>query len=113
MAVEHASRKAREATQIIMSESTEPAGPSWFGPRTNMSAMAAFGLKLAGGGAHQSKTMMLNEISAILDSGLTEFSDIKRAVIEENVLGIQTQLRPFPMRIWNGPYALPLKYVDA
>lgn len=73
-----------------MSDNTEPVGPTWFGPRTNTSAMAAFGLKLAGGGAHQSKTMMLKEIGEILASGRIGASEIKRSVIEENILGKAT-----------------------
>ncbi|WP_095085243.1 hypothetical protein [Mesorhizobium sophorae] len=52
--------------------------------------MAAFGLRLAGGGAHQSKTMMFQEIDAVLASGFTDLADIKRSVIEENILGKAT-----------------------
>jgi len=86
----HASNNARVATQIVMSKSAAPEAPRWFGPRSNSTAMMAFGLRLAGGGAHQSKTMMLQEIEALLATGLTDSSELKRAVIEDNVLGKAT-----------------------
>jgi hypothetical protein len=86
----HASNNARVATQIVMSESNAPEAPGWFGPRTNSTAMTAFGLRLAGGGAHQSKTMMFQEIEALLATGLTDSSELKRAVSEDNALGKAT-----------------------
>jgi hypothetical protein len=86
----HASNNARVATQIVMSKSTAPEGPGWFGPRTNSTAMTDFGLRLAGGGAHQSKTMMLQELEALLATGLIDSSELKRAVIEDNALGKTT-----------------------
>ena len=90
MAVQHASNKSEEATQIAMSDSTEPTEPVWFGPRTNTTAMTAFGLRLAGGGAHQSKTMMFHETESLLASGFSDASDIKRVVVDENILGKAT-----------------------
>ena len=86
----HASNNARVATQIVMSKSIAPEAPDWFGPRTNSTAMTAFGLRLAGGGAHQSKTMMLQELEALLATGLIDSSELKRAVIENNALGKAT-----------------------
>jgi hypothetical protein len=86
----HASNNARVATQIVMSKSTAPEAPGWFGPRTNSTAMTAFGLRLAGGGAHQSKTMMLQELEALLAAGLIDSAELKRAVIEDNALGKAT-----------------------
>jgi hypothetical protein len=73
-----------------VSDSTEQTEPVWFGRRTNVTAMTAFGLRLAGGGAHQSKTMMLDEIESVLASGFSDASDIKRVVIDENILGKAT-----------------------
>src|SRR5690242_8326058 len=37
----------------------------WFGPDAREARLARNGIKLAGGGAHQSKTMMLAELSAL------------------------------------------------
>ena len=72
-----------------MSDSTEPT-TMWFGPRTNTTAMMAFGLRLAGGGTHQSKTMMFHEIEALLALGFSDASEIKRVVVDENILGKAT-----------------------
>ena len=70
-----------------MPDSTETL---WFGPRTDTTAMMAFGLRLAGGGTHQSKTMMFREIEALLALGFSDASEIKRGVVDENILGKAT-----------------------
>ena len=85
-----ASSNARGASQIVMSEISASEELSWFGARTNPTAMSAFGLKLAGGGAHQSKTMMFREIEALLATGFSEKPALRMAVIENNVLGKAT-----------------------
>ena len=63
---------------------------AWWGPRADQSAMAAFGIRLGGGGAHQSKTMMFEELETLLAIGPTEPSDLREAIITNNVLGKPT-----------------------
>jgi hypothetical protein len=64
---------------------------SWFGARANEQSMTVFGIRTSGGGTHQSKTMMLRELEALMASGLSEKNDIKTAILEENILGKSTQ----------------------
>lgn len=63
---------------------------AWFGTQADESRLAAFGFRLKGGGAHQSKTMMLEELEALLMSGRTSGGELKYAAIEENALGKST-----------------------
>jgi hypothetical protein len=63
---------------------------SWLGPRASPDNLQAFGLRLAGGGAHQSKTMMLAELQALLSSSPTIPEALRLAVVVENVLGKST-----------------------
>lgn len=63
----------------------------WFGARVNLKAVLTFGFRMSGGGAHQSKTMMLKELEALMSTGLTEGHHLKSAVIDANVLEKSTQ----------------------
>ena len=47
-------------------------------------------MRLSGGGAHQSKTMMLSELQTLLSTGITAPEELKEAVIINNVLGKTT-----------------------
>ena len=40
----------------------EPRNPLWWGLRAEDHQLSSFGMKLSGGGAHQSKTMMFREL---------------------------------------------------
>jgi hypothetical protein len=62
---------------------------AWKGPRADLAAMTKFGMRLEGGGTHQSKTMMFAELDAVLADS-REPTDLERAVIVDNVLGKAT-----------------------
>ncbi|MFC3430946.1 hypothetical protein [Sphingobium fuliginis] len=65
--------------------------PNWMGPACKPDAAVAFGMRLAGGGAHQSKTMMFDELDLLLGTGLQSATELAHAVIEDNVLGKSTK----------------------
>jgi hypothetical protein len=62
----------------------------WTGPRADRAALSTFGVRLEGGGPHQSKTMMFAELDALLSTGLDEAAELELAAIAENVLGKAT-----------------------
>lgn len=51
-----------------------------------LSRIEHFGIKVDGGGAHQSKTMMLDEISTIFSNGHGGQLDAKKLIIDDNIL---------------------------
>lgn len=53
--------------------------------------MSAFGLRPAGGGPHQSKTMMFAELDSLLSADPTDPSQLMAAAIESNALGKATR----------------------
>ena len=63
----------------------------WIGPAGTPAAATAFGLRLAGGGAHQSKTMMFDELDLLLSTGLRAPTELAHAAIEDNILGKSTK----------------------
>lgn len=63
---------------------------SWFGPAFIESSTTGFGLKLRGGGVHQSKTMMSKDIDKVMVGiQLTNVSP-KTLVVEDNILSKST-----------------------
>lgn len=62
----------------------------WYGAGKNDARLIAFGLRLTGGGAHQSKTLMYAEIGDLLRAGSTDETDFRSRVLDENVLGKAT-----------------------
>lgn len=62
----------------------------WLGARPDARSIASFGIRLAGGGAHQSKTMMSEELGLLLGTGVRSPDALRSAVTEENVLGKAT-----------------------
>lgn len=62
----------------------------WFQANADPSRLSKFGFRLAGGGAHQSKTMMLQELEALLADNHTTGDELKHAAIEENRMGKST-----------------------
>ena len=72
------------------SEGGELEGPTWFGAQADGSRLLAFGFRLKGGGAHQSKTMMLRELESLLAPGRTKGDELKFAAIKDNALGKST-----------------------
>jgi len=65
--------------------------PVWFGARGDAAKLVQFGFRLAGGGAHQSKTMMLQELEVLVATELTSGEELRAAVIDGNVLGKPTR----------------------
>src|SRR5690348_7151444 len=57
----------------------------WFGPTANAKLLLSVGFKMAGGGPHQSKTMMLAEFSALLAHCAT--TDVVDDILHQNLLG--------------------------
>ena len=62
----------------------------WFQGNADPSRLSTFGFRLFGGGAHQSKTMMLQELEALLTNPDTTGDELKHAAVEENQLGKST-----------------------
>jgi hypothetical protein len=66
------------------------AAVDWTSAGLRADRLAAFGFRLAGGGVHQSKTMMFQEIEQLLATGAQLGKDLKQDVVEDNVLGKRT-----------------------
>ena len=62
----------------------------WFGARAEDAKLSSFGMKLFGGGAHQSKTMMFHELEALMETGAVTPEELRLAAIEENAIGKAT-----------------------
>ena len=71
-------------------QAIEEREPIWFGAQADERRLSALGVRLTGGGAHQSKTMMFQELEALLATGGTSAEDLKLAAIDENALGKST-----------------------
>ena len=69
---------------------TEPRDPLWWGLRAEDCKLSSFGMKLSGGGAHQSKTMMFRELEALISAGASTPEEFRSAAIDENVIGKAT-----------------------
>lgn len=70
-----------------------PGGPTatlWCGARAEVARLSSFGLKLSGGGAHQSKTMMFGELEAMMGTGASTAEEFRSAAIDENAIGKAT-----------------------
>ena len=68
----------------------EPREPLWWGLRAEDYKLSSFGMKLSGGGAHQSKTMMFRELEALISVGASTPEEFRSAAIDENVIGKAT-----------------------
>ncbi len=64
---------------------SEPMADGWLVPAMDRAPLAMFGIKAAGGGPHQSKTMMLADLSALLASGAAD--NPSGAIVGDNLLG--------------------------
>jgi hypothetical protein len=63
-------------------------GSKWFGPGLEPTRAVAFGLRQSGGGGHQSKTIMLYELGAVLRASEADgFPQALRLVHDVNLLG--------------------------
>ncbi len=68
----------------------EPRESLWWGLRADAHKLCAFGMKLSGGGTHQSKTMMFGELEALISTGATTPQEFRTAAIDENAIGKAT-----------------------
>ena len=68
----------------------EPGDPLWWGLRAEEHKLSSFGMKLSGGGAHQSKTMMFRELEALICSGASTAEEFRTTAIDENAMGKAT-----------------------
>jgi hypothetical protein len=60
-------------------------GGGWMLPTVDHASLARLGIKAEGGGPHQSKTMMLADLSALIASGRVD--DPAGAIVGDNLLG--------------------------
>lgn len=68
----------------------EPKDRLWWGLGAEDSKPSIFGMKLSGGGAHQSKTLMFRELESLIDAGASTPGEFQSAAIDENVIGKAT-----------------------
>ena len=87
MAAVQAAWPMEDGNRDDLADATQPRilQPGWFSPNADPILLASAGIKTAGGGPHQSKTMMLAELSAVLAGGHGESPT--NAVMAENLLG--------------------------
>ncbi len=62
----------------------------WHGVRAEVARLSSFGMKLSGGGTHQSKTMMFGELEALMGTGASTPEEFRSAAIDENAIGKAT-----------------------
>jgi len=62
----------------------------WFQGNADPLRLSTFGFRVTGGGAHQSKTMMLQELDALMAGPHTTGEELKYCAIEENRMGKST-----------------------
>ena len=65
----------------------EPRDRLWWGLRAEGPKLSIFGMKLSGGGAHQSKTLMFRELESLINAGASTPGEFQSAAIDENVMG--------------------------
>lgn len=69
----------------------EPREPLWWGLlRAEEHQLSSFGMKLSGGGAHQSKTMMFRELEALISTGASTPEEFRWSAIDDNAIGKAT-----------------------
>ena len=64
---------------------------AWFNENKTEEQLTNFGFRTSGGGAHQSKTMMLAEVESLFSTGDTNANSLKIAAIEDNIMGKSTE----------------------
>ena len=82
--------------------------PPWFAEEASVANLVRLGFRVGRGGAHQSKTLMLRELSALLAASRTAPEvDVQCLVLERNVLDKSTgSARRSALERLNGLYAL-------
>jgi hypothetical protein len=74
-------------------------------PHADLAAAESFGLRLRGGGTHQAKTMMFNEIKIFLDAAVGS-TEARSLIIDANVLKRTRSTRLVTFRHLNALYGL-------
>ena len=69
----------------------EPTNSLWWGLGAENHQRIPFGVKLSGGGPHQSKTMMFRELEALIGTGASTPEQFRTAAIDENAMGKATR----------------------
>jgi len=69
-----------------MGTETDKDDNNWFGRPVNADQVVPFGVKISGGGIHQSKTMMLAEIRALLSAWDPRKTDPRQLIVDNNIL---------------------------
>jgi hypothetical protein len=90
---EHKKMSARLTNKDISGDARTPIEDFealWFQTNADPLRLLTFGFRLSGGGAHQSKTMMLKELEALLAGPNTTGNELKHSAIEENRMGKST-----------------------
>jgi hypothetical protein len=70
--------------------SIEDSESLWFQRNADTLRLSTFGFRLSGGGAHQSKTMMLKELEALLSGPNNTGNELRHSAIEENRMSKST-----------------------
>lgn len=83
-------RLTNKDTSGFIGASIEDSDSLWFQRNADPLKLSTFGFRLSGGGAHQSKTMMLKELEAMLSGPNTSGNELRNAAIEENRMGKST-----------------------
>jgi hypothetical protein len=76
--------KAQKPIWVDAAHALSGSASEWFAAAAQPEVIEGFGVKVHGGGPHQSKTMMLAELSALLSNDNANAED---AVLNQNVLG--------------------------
>ncbi len=63
---------------------------AWFRQGVDPATLKPVGFRSGGGGAHQSKTMMLRELTMVLAAGNADVPRLQELVLDENILGKAT-----------------------
>jgi hypothetical protein len=84
-----------------------PVSGDWVMPHVDIGHAEQFGLRLRGGGTHQSKTMMFSEISAYWSRAEASSSHARSLIVDANVLNKRTvATRIVTFRHLNALYAI-------
>ncbi len=85
MRTSHADRVAATLAASDATDSGPTRAVNWLLPSVDHTSLSSFGIKVTGGGPHQSKTMMLTDLSALFASG--RIDDPAGAIVGDNLLG--------------------------
>jgi hypothetical protein len=83
-------RKSDPMSASASARIDKSSAPIWFGASADKSRVLSFGIRIEGGGAHLSKTMMLQELEALMETGYTTAVDLKKSAVDENAIGKPT-----------------------